>query len=105
VSTNVAGLPELVDDGVTGRLVFPQDPAALAGALAEGLSGEPPTSTRWGQAAWQRAGSVFPLQDWAVRMNELLAEVAHAPRRGGPNPAIASRRAQKPFTPRRKEPQ
>jgi glycosyltransferase involved in cell wall biosynthesis len=105
VSTNVAGLPELVDDGVTGRLVFPRDPAALAGALAEGLSGEPPTSTRWGQAAWQRAGSVFPLQDWAVRMNELLAEVAHAPRRGGPNPVITSGRAQKPFTPKRKEPQ
>jgi glycosyltransferase involved in cell wall biosynthesis len=33
VATRVDGLPEVVDDGVTGRLVPPDDPAALAEAV------------------------------------------------------------------------
>jgi rhamnosyl/mannosyltransferase len=32
VSTTVSGIPELIDDGVTGLLVPPDDPVALAGA-------------------------------------------------------------------------
>ncbi len=39
LSTRVGGLPELIEDGVNGRLVSPGDPAALAAALA-GLDGE-----------------------------------------------------------------
>lgn len=35
VATAVGGLPELVQDGVTGRLVPPQDAGALGGALVE----------------------------------------------------------------------
>lgn len=35
VATQVGGLPELVEEGGTGRLVPPQDPRALAGALVE----------------------------------------------------------------------
>lgn len=34
VSTRVSGIPELVDDGVSGRLVAPNDPLALADAVA-----------------------------------------------------------------------
>ncbi len=33
VATRVGGLPDLIDDGVTGRLVPPDDPAALADAM------------------------------------------------------------------------
>ncbi|MBA3268702.1 MAG: glycosyltransferase [Acidimicrobiia bacterium] len=35
VATRVGGTPELVDDGVSGILVEPQDPAGLAAAMAE----------------------------------------------------------------------
>jgi glycosyltransferase involved in cell wall biosynthesis len=33
VATSVGALPELIEDGVTGTLVPPRDPAALAAAL------------------------------------------------------------------------
>jgi len=35
VSTEVGGVPELVDDGVNGRLVAPDDAAALAAAMLD----------------------------------------------------------------------
>ncbi|MBI5873348.1 MAG: glycosyltransferase family 4 protein [Candidatus Omnitrophica bacterium] len=38
VAANVGGLPEVVKDGVTGFLVEPKDPAALAGALIKLLN-------------------------------------------------------------------
>ena len=38
VSTNVSGIPELIDDGSTGCLVPPQDTATLADALAALIS-------------------------------------------------------------------
>jgi glycosyltransferase involved in cell wall biosynthesis len=44
------GLPEIVRDGETGRLVAPRDPAALAGVLAE-LAGDAGQRARLGAAA------------------------------------------------------
>jgi glycosyltransferase involved in cell wall biosynthesis len=40
VATAAGGIPEAVEDGVTGRLVPPREPAALAGALADVLGDE-----------------------------------------------------------------
>lgn len=40
VATAAGGIPEAVQDGVTGRVVPPRDPRALAGALAEVLGDE-----------------------------------------------------------------
>jgi glycosyltransferase involved in cell wall biosynthesis len=40
VATAAGGIPEAVEDGVTGRLVAPRDPVALADALAEVLGNE-----------------------------------------------------------------
>ena len=50
VATAVGGVPALVEDGVTGRLVPPSDPEALAGAIAD-LLADPD-----GAAALARAG-------------------------------------------------
>jgi glycosyltransferase involved in cell wall biosynthesis len=44
------GLPEIVRDGETGRLVAPRDPNALAAVLAE-LAGDPAQRERLAAAA------------------------------------------------------
>ncbi|WP_327000918.1 glycosyltransferase family 4 protein [Dactylosporangium sp. NBC_01737] len=50
VATSVGGLADLVADGVTGELVAPGDPAAVAAALAR-LASDPARSSRLGAAA------------------------------------------------------
>jgi colanic acid/amylovoran biosynthesis glycosyltransferase len=50
VSTAVSGIPELVRDGETGLVVPPDDPEALAAALAR-LAGDPALRRRLGTAA------------------------------------------------------
>ena len=35
ISTRLAGVPEMIDDGEDGHLVAPRDPAALAGAMED----------------------------------------------------------------------
>jgi glycosyltransferase involved in cell wall biosynthesis len=52
VATTVGGSPEIVRDRVTGWLVPPDDPAALAGAIVEALAG--PAEARRRAAAGQR---------------------------------------------------
>ncbi|MFJ5234921.1 glycosyltransferase [Kitasatospora sp. NPDC088391] len=56
VVTRVGGMPEVLDDGVEGRLVPPGDPAALAAALGE-LAADPGLRERMGAAARERSGS------------------------------------------------
>jgi glycosyltransferase involved in cell wall biosynthesis len=48
VATAVGGVPTVVIDGVTGRLVPPRDPEALAAAMREALSS--PAAAGWGEA-------------------------------------------------------
>jgi len=54
-ATAVGGVPELVEDGVTGVLVPAGDPAALGGALAA-LARDPARRRAFGEAAAARAG-------------------------------------------------
>jgi glycosyltransferase involved in cell wall biosynthesis len=54
VATRVGGLPELVEDGVTGRLVPPGDVSGLADAIA-GLLGDAGERSRLGEAGSARA--------------------------------------------------
>jgi glycosyltransferase involved in cell wall biosynthesis len=52
VATTVGGIPEVVEDGVTGLLVPPRDPDALAGKIQSVLD-DPALRTRLGEAARQ----------------------------------------------------
>ncbi|MGW4698578.1 glycosyltransferase [Kitasatospora cineracea] len=55
VVTAVGGVPEILDDGVQGRLVPPGDPARLAAALGE--LADPALRGRMGAAARERSAS------------------------------------------------
>ncbi len=58
VATRVGGNPELVSDGVNGRLVDAADPEQLASALAE-LAGAPDTRRAMGTAGLERIRRQF----------------------------------------------
>ena len=56
IGAAVGGIPAVVDDGRTGRLVPPEDPAALATAVIE-LGRDPDLRAKLGEAAVSRAES------------------------------------------------
>jgi glycosyltransferase involved in cell wall biosynthesis len=81
VSTRVGGVPDVVEDGVTGLLVEPRDPKALAAALAE-LIGEPDRAAKMGAAGRERQQSEFTLDAMARRIGDLYEEIYAAKRSG-----------------------
>lgn len=72
VSTEVGGVRELVEDGVTGLLVPPGDVGALAAGL-ERLLRDPALAARLGAAARQRARERFSVAQQADRLLSLWA--------------------------------
>lgn len=72
VATRVAALPEIVEDGVNGRLVRPEDPAALAAAIAE-LAGDPGARRRLGAAGIRRVSEGWDVETGVSRLAALLA--------------------------------
>jgi len=74
VATRVGSVDELVQEGLTGRLVPPSDPAALGAALAEALD-DPARRSAWGAAGRARAAE-FTLDATVARTAALLKEHA-----------------------------
>jgi sugar transferase (PEP-CTERM/EpsH1 system associated) len=60
VTTQVGGSPEVVEQGVTGVLVPPRDPAALAHAITPMLA-DPPRARQMGLAGRQRVETCFDI--------------------------------------------
>jgi glycosyltransferase involved in cell wall biosynthesis len=60
LATRVGGVGEQVVDGVTGRVIAPHDPRALAEALAEAL-GDVARLRAWGEAARERVRSRYTI--------------------------------------------
>jgi glycosyltransferase involved in cell wall biosynthesis len=77
VSTAISGIPELVRDGVTGLVVPPDDPAALADAIAR-LAADPALRARLGAAARALVERQHDQRRNARRVIALLEE-AHEP--------------------------
>ncbi len=76
VGSRVGGIPDLVADGVTGLLVDPEDPDALAHALALSLT-EPGLAARLGSAARDAVEPWLASPDeYARRVLALVEEVA-----------------------------
>jgi glycosyltransferase involved in cell wall biosynthesis len=80
VATRVAAVPELIEDGANGRLVPPDDPAALAGAIAA-LIADPAARLRLGKAARVRVLQRFAMAPGIDRLAaRLRAEVGETGR-------------------------
>ena len=74
VATGVGGIPEVVEDGVTARVVPPRSSAALAGAMLE-LLDAPDRAKRLGDAAWSVAREKFSAGRMVRRTEELYLEL------------------------------
>ena len=74
VATRAAALAEIVDDGVNGRLVPPEDPAALAEAL-DSLVADPMARRRLGAAGIRRVAEGWDVEVSVERLVGLLDPV------------------------------
>lgn len=74
VASAVGGLTEAVEDGVTGVLVPPEEPAALAAAVTD-LLREPGRARALGRAARRRALSEFSATRYVDRWDDFYDEL------------------------------
>ncbi len=70
LACRVGGNPEVVDDGVTGRLVPAGDPQALAQEMAALLS-DPDRARQWGQAGRRRVEDKFDIGRMVAQYEQL----------------------------------
>ncbi|MGH7318101.1 MAG: glycosyltransferase family 4 protein [Candidatus Rokuibacteriota bacterium] len=78
VATRVAAVPEIVEDGVHGRLVPTEDPVALAGAI-EALIVDPRARRRLGAAGIRRVAEGWDVEAAADRLLALLGPTLARP--------------------------
>lgn len=71
IATDVGGLGETIEDGVTGRLVPPQDPEALSRAIAETLS-DPAAATGMAERAFRELSRTRSWPVFAARLLRIL---------------------------------
>lgn len=76
VATRVGGVPEVVEEGRTGRLVPPEDPAALATAVAGVL--DAPDATAMGARGRARVETAFTLDAMVRGLERVYAAELHA---------------------------
>ena len=89
VASRVGGIPEIVDDGVTGHLVPPSDPDALAAAILDVLD-HPNRGAAFGQAGRMRIAREYSFDRMVAQFESLYmtgsAKVVSAIRKSsGPN--------------------
>lgn len=82
ISTRISGVPELIEDGVSGLLVEPGDPAALAGAIGR-LLDDPGLSASLGGEARKRVAERFSAGVYADALERAWASVPPSGRRSG----------------------
>jgi glycosyltransferase involved in cell wall biosynthesis len=77
IVSNVDGLPEIVEDGVTGRLVPPDDPAAIATVVNELLEA-PSTLEAMGRAARVRVERLFRFERFCREYEDLYYRITRS---------------------------
>ncbi len=78
VATRAGGIPEVVDEGVTGLLVPPRDHAALADAILA-LVGDPARRQAMGEAGFARVNEKFTVERMVAGTAAVYARVAGTP--------------------------
>ena len=71
ISTAVSGVPELIDDGETGLLVPPENPRALADAIARAVR-DPDLRSRLGAAGEKRVREAFDYRTSIATLSALF---------------------------------
>jgi len=74
IATRAGGVPEIIEDGVSGLLVEPCDSAALADAL-KALAGDPARRAEVGRAARARAERAFSLPKHVEAVQNIYDEL------------------------------
>ena len=78
VGTRVGAVPDLIDDGVHGFVVPPENPADLSAALLRVLEANAEQRRAWGAAARAKAEQSHGYAAWARRHAELYRRVLSA---------------------------
>ena len=78
VVTDVGGLPEIVDDGTTGYIVPPRDPAALADAIVSLLK-DPEACRRMGEQGYTKLKTDMAWSTIAASLLAVYNELAPPP--------------------------
>ena len=78
VLTDVVGNRDAVEDGVSGVLVPPEDPVALACALQRLLE-DPPSRARIGERGRQRVVEHYDVRTTARQLEDLYRSAARVP--------------------------
>jgi glycosyltransferase involved in cell wall biosynthesis len=78
IATSVGGIPDMIEDGVSGLLVPPGDEAALTAAITA-LASDAARRRALGRAARQRVAARFTLTEQISRLTALIEEGFGAP--------------------------
>jgi glycosyltransferase involved in cell wall biosynthesis len=81
VGTRAGGIPEVIDDGVTGILVPPRDPHAMADAIVRLLKDEA-LRLRMGRAGLSLANARFSAERMVQDTISVYERVAREPHKG-----------------------
>ncbi len=77
VATAVGGVPEAVDDGVTGILVKPNDPVAITNSISDLLE-EPLVRVEMGKAGRKYVAEHYDWQENAARMKKIYLDLVQS---------------------------
>jgi glycosyltransferase involved in cell wall biosynthesis len=90
ISTYVAGIPELVEPGVSGWLIPAGSIEALTSAMREALSADPADLTQMGEAGYRKVSRAHDVLHEARKLQTLFAPTAPARINRTPGAASAS---------------
>ncbi len=80
VTTNVGGFPDLIADGVTGRMVPPRDPVSLAGAMGDLLADRTRASAMAVEGR-RHAQQLLDVRQTAAQVAAIYSQIVEARRR------------------------